>query len=61
MAERRAECWKRHILDQLKARDRVQRQSFEEIVLQCESHLLSLSLTVSVQIHNDDLSLIVFR
>uniref|UniRef100_G3N945 Autophagy-related protein 16 domain-containing protein n=1 Tax=Gasterosteus aculeatus aculeatus TaxID=481459 RepID=G3N945_GASAC len=34
MAERRAECWKRHILDQLKARDRVQRQSFEEIVLQ---------------------------
>uniref|UniRef100_A0AAQ4RJW7 APG16-like 1 n=1 Tax=Gasterosteus aculeatus aculeatus TaxID=481459 RepID=A0AAQ4RJW7_GASAC len=50
MAERRAECWKRHILDQLKARDRVQRQSFEEIVLQCESHLLSLSLTVSVKI-----------
>ncbi|KAL6104870.1 atg16l1 [Pungitius sinensis] len=35
MAERCAECsWKRHILDQLKARDRVQRQSFEEIVLQ---------------------------
>ncbi|KAL7400252.1 hypothetical protein ABVT39_009250 [Epinephelus coioides] len=35
MAERRAECtWKRHISDQLKLRDRVQRQAFEEIVLQ---------------------------
>ncbi|XP_040901600.1 autophagy-related protein 16-1 isoform X2 [Toxotes jaculatrix] len=35
MAERRVECtWKRHISEQLKLRDRVQRQAFEEIVLQ---------------------------
>ncbi|XP_068561528.1 autophagy-related protein 16-1 isoform X1 [Cebidichthys violaceus] len=35
MAERRGECsWKRHISEQLKVRDRVQRQAFEEIVLQ---------------------------
>ncbi|XP_038548345.1 autophagy-related protein 16-1 isoform X1 [Micropterus salmoides] len=35
MAERRAECtWKRHISEQLKLRDRVQRQAFEEIVHQ---------------------------
>ncbi|KAK9520328.1 hypothetical protein VZT92_020222 [Zoarces viviparus] len=35
MAERRCECsWKRHISEQLKVRDRVQRQAFEEIVLQ---------------------------
>ncbi|XP_029964129.1 autophagy-related protein 16-1 isoform X1 [Salarias fasciatus] len=33
MAERRVE-WKRHICEQLKLRDRVQRQSFEEIVHQ---------------------------
>uniref|UniRef100_A0A8P4KIB1 Autophagy related 16 like 1 n=1 Tax=Dicentrarchus labrax TaxID=13489 RepID=A0A8P4KIB1_DICLA len=32
---RRVECtWKRHISEQLKLRDRVQRQAFEEIVLQ---------------------------
>lgn len=38
MAERRGECtWKRHIAEQLKLRDRVQRQSFEEIIHQCES------------------------
>lgn len=38
MAERRAECtWKRHVLDQLKLRDRIQRQTFEEIIHQCES------------------------
>ncbi|XP_034404384.1 autophagy-related protein 16-1 isoform X2 [Cyclopterus lumpus] len=35
MAERRVECsWKRHVSEQLKIRDRVQRQAFEEIVLQ---------------------------
>ncbi|XP_072247913.1 autophagy-related protein 16-1 isoform X2 [Leuresthes tenuis] len=34
MAERRAESWKRHISDQLKLRDRVQRHTFEEIVQQ---------------------------
>ncbi|XP_026227783.1 autophagy-related protein 16-1 isoform X3 [Anabas testudineus] len=35
MAERPGECmWKRHILEQLKLRDRVQRQSFEEIIHQ---------------------------
>lgn len=35
MAERRVECaWKRHIAEQLKQRDRVQRQSFEEIIQQ---------------------------
>ncbi|XP_054452304.1 autophagy-related protein 16-1 isoform X3 [Anoplopoma fimbria] len=35
MAERRLDSsWKRHISDQLKLRDRVQRQAFEEIVLQ---------------------------
>ncbi|XP_068601459.1 autophagy-related protein 16-1 [Brachionichthys hirsutus] len=35
MAERRAACtWKRHVSEQLKLRDRVQRQTFEEIVQQ---------------------------
>uniref|UniRef100_A0A8D3DAR7 Autophagy related 16 like 1 n=1 Tax=Scophthalmus maximus TaxID=52904 RepID=A0A8D3DAR7_SCOMX len=35
MAERRADCtWKRHISEQLKLRDRVQRQAFEELVHQ---------------------------
>ncbi|XP_018560486.1 autophagy-related protein 16-1 isoform X3 [Lates calcarifer] len=35
MAERRVECtWKRHISEQLKLRDRVQRQAFEEIIHQ---------------------------
>ncbi|KAK7881023.1 hypothetical protein WMY93_030612 [Mugilogobius chulae] len=35
MAERRVECqWKRHICEQLKVRDRVQRQAFEEIIHQ---------------------------
>ncbi|KAM6946181.1 autophagy-related protein 16-1 [Aplochiton taeniatus] len=35
MAERRVECaWKRHIAEQLKQRDRLQRQSFEEIIQQ---------------------------
>lgn len=35
MAERRVQCqWKRHICEQLKLRDRVQRQAFEEIVHQ---------------------------
>uniref|UniRef100_A0A3P9QCN3 ATG16 autophagy related 16-like 1 (S. cerevisiae) n=1 Tax=Poecilia reticulata TaxID=8081 RepID=A0A3P9QCN3_POERE len=35
MAERQADCgWKRHISDQLKLRDRVQRHTFEEIVQQ---------------------------
>ncbi|XP_033832967.1 autophagy-related protein 16-1 isoform X2 [Periophthalmus magnuspinnatus] len=35
MAERRVECqWKRHVLEQLKLRDRVQRHAFEEIVHQ---------------------------
>lgn len=35
MAERRVESsWKRHVSDQLKLRDRVQRQAFEEIVHQ---------------------------
>ncbi|TRY83657.1 hypothetical protein DNTS_027957 [Danionella cerebrum] len=35
MAGRRVECvWKRHVLDQLKHRDRVQRQAFEEIIHQ---------------------------
>lgn len=38
MAERRLECtWKRHVSEQLKLRDRVQRQAFEEIIQQCES------------------------
>ncbi|XP_026184187.1 autophagy-related protein 16-1 isoform X3 [Mastacembelus armatus] len=35
MAERRVECaWKRHISEQLKLRDRVQRHAFEEIIHQ---------------------------
>ncbi|XP_029570154.1 autophagy-related protein 16-1 isoform X3 [Salmo trutta] len=35
MAERRVECsWKRHVGEQLKQRDRVQRQAFEEIIHQ---------------------------
>ncbi|KAG8001724.1 Autophagy-related protein 16-1 [Nibea albiflora] len=35
MAERRLECsWKRHVSEQLKLRDRVQRHAFEEIVHQ---------------------------
>ncbi|XP_054598395.1 autophagy-related protein 16-1 isoform X1 [Nothobranchius furzeri] len=35
MAERRVECtWKRHISEQLKLRDRIQRHTFEEIVHQ---------------------------
>ncbi|KAM3615980.1 uncharacterized protein V6R79_010482 [Siganus canaliculatus] len=35
MAERQGDClWKRHISEQLKLRDRVQRQAFEEIVHQ---------------------------
>ncbi|XP_076025638.1 autophagy-related protein 16-1 isoform X2 [Genypterus blacodes] len=35
MAERRVECsWKRHVSEQLKLRDRVQRQAFEEIIHQ---------------------------
>uniref|UniRef100_A0A3P9H744 APG16-like 1 n=1 Tax=Oryzias latipes TaxID=8090 RepID=A0A3P9H744_ORYLA len=43
MAERRAECtWKRHVLDQLKLRDRIQRQTFEEIIHQY-NHLLEKS------------------
>lgn len=37
MAGRRVECvWKRHVAQQLKQRDRVQRQAFEEIIQQCE-------------------------
>ncbi|XP_058600870.1 autophagy-related protein 16-1 isoform X5 [Onychostoma macrolepis] len=33
MAGRRVEClWKRHVVEQLKQRDRVQRQAFEEII-----------------------------
>lgn len=37
MAERRLECtWKRHVSEQLKLRDRLQRQAFEEIIQQCE-------------------------
>lgn len=35
MAERRVECsWKKHVSEQLKLRDREQRQAFEEIILQ---------------------------
>uniref|UniRef100_A0A6Q2WST2 Autophagy-related protein 16 domain-containing protein n=1 Tax=Esox lucius TaxID=8010 RepID=A0A6Q2WST2_ESOLU len=35
MAERRLECsWKRHVVEQLKQRDRVQRHAFEEIIHQ---------------------------
>ncbi|XP_074536070.1 autophagy-related protein 16-1 isoform X2 [Halichoeres trimaculatus] len=35
MAERRGECtWKRHVSEQLKLRDRVQRQAFEELIHQ---------------------------
>uniref|UniRef100_UPI0037E8A365 autophagy-related protein 16-1 isoform X1 n=1 Tax=Semicossyphus pulcher TaxID=241346 RepID=UPI0037E8A365 len=35
MAERRVECtWKRHVSEQLKLRDRVQRQAFEELIHQ---------------------------
>uniref|UniRef100_A0A8C2ET35 APG16-like 1 n=1 Tax=Cyprinus carpio TaxID=7962 RepID=A0A8C2ET35_CYPCA len=35
MAGRRVEClWKRHVIEQLKQRDRVQRQAFEEIIHQ---------------------------
>ncbi|XP_063350476.1 autophagy-related protein 16-1 isoform X1 [Pelmatolapia mariae] len=35
MAERRGEClWKKHVAEQLKLRDREQRQAFEEIILQ---------------------------
>lgn len=41
MAERWLGCsWKRHVSEQLKLRDRVQRQAFEEIVHQCESCFL---------------------
>lgn len=37
MAERRLECtWKRHVSEQLKLRDRLQRQAFEELIQQCE-------------------------
>uniref|UniRef100_A0A672SST8 Autophagy-related protein 16-1-like n=1 Tax=Sinocyclocheilus grahami TaxID=75366 RepID=A0A672SST8_SINGR len=40
MAGRRVEClWKRHVVEQLKQRDRVQRQAFEEIIHQCKTHL----------------------
>lgn len=28
--------WKRHIAEELRRRDRLQRQAFEEIILQCE-------------------------
>lgn len=28
--------WKRHISEELRRRDRLQRQAFEEIILQCE-------------------------
>uniref|UniRef100_A0A3B3CBR0 ATG16 autophagy related 16-like 1 (S. cerevisiae) n=1 Tax=Oryzias melastigma TaxID=30732 RepID=A0A3B3CBR0_ORYME len=36
MAERRAEgTWKRHVAEQLKLRDRIQRQTFEEMIHQC--------------------------
>ncbi len=39
MAGRRVEClWKRHVVEQLKQRDRVQRQAFEEIIHQCKIH-----------------------
>uniref|UniRef100_A0A671NJU4 Autophagy-related protein 16-1-like n=1 Tax=Sinocyclocheilus anshuiensis TaxID=1608454 RepID=A0A671NJU4_9TELE len=39
MAGRRVEClWKRHVVEQLKQRDRVQRQAFEEIIHQCKTH-----------------------
>lgn len=42
MAERRLECtWKRHVSEQLKLRDRLQRQAFEEIIQQCERPPLS--------------------
>lgn len=37
MAERRLDCtWKRHVSEQLKLRDRQQRQAFEELIQQCE-------------------------
>uniref|UniRef100_A0A8D3BX37 Autophagy related 16 like 1 n=1 Tax=Scophthalmus maximus TaxID=52904 RepID=A0A8D3BX37_SCOMX len=50
MAERRADCtWKRHISEQLKLRDRVQRQAFEELMSSpVLSDVLSCLLTVSV-------------
>ncbi len=39
MAGRRVEClWKRHVVEQLKQRDRVQSQAFEEIIHQCKIH-----------------------
>ncbi|CAL8352250.1 unnamed protein product [Lota lota] len=34
MADRRGDTWKRHISEQLRMRDRVQRQAFEEIISQ---------------------------
>ena len=36
MADRRGDTWKRHISEQLRMRDRVQRQAFEEIISQCK-------------------------
>lgn len=43
MAERRLECtWKRHVSEQLKLRDRLQRQAFEELIQQCECPPLTM-------------------
>lgn len=40
MAERWLDCtWKRHVSEQLKLRDRLQRQAFEELIQQCGCRL----------------------
>lgn len=47
MAGRRVEClWKRHIAEQLKQRDRVQRQAFEELIYQYNKLLEKSDLQV---------------
>lgn len=56
MAGRRVECvWKRHVAEQLKQRDRVQRQSFEEIIHQYNRLLEKADLrsVLSERLHTD--------
>ncbi|XP_052432210.1 autophagy-related protein 16-1 isoform X1 [Carassius gibelio] len=52
MAGRRVEClWKRHVMEQLKQRDRVQRQAFEEIIHQYNRLLEKSDLQVVFSEH----------
>uniref|UniRef100_A0A671NN32 Autophagy-related protein 16-1-like n=1 Tax=Sinocyclocheilus anshuiensis TaxID=1608454 RepID=A0A671NN32_9TELE len=52
MAGRRVEClWKRHVVEQLKQRDRVQRQAFEEIIHQYNRLLEKSDLQVVFSEH----------